>query len=187
MLTSIEQKRQWVTFALMYIRPDVFFFVKIKNSSGQAPPLDSYAGHVALHFMTHPEDFDPEFVCHPACMLVGTLQREGKDALLREHSFLYEAVPAAMESSRGFAYMLAKNVMIRATTTTELQCALDALGLLLLWGPPMMTSDRNGVQMSLWVLAGVAQRYGCIGWVDKHGNSVYESAELAKAFLTIHT
>ncbi|KAI0821052.1 hypothetical protein BC629DRAFT_420319 [Irpex lacteus] len=157
------------------------------QNAGQAPALDTYAGHIALHFLIRPEDFDDNGFCHPARILLDIIEREGKQALSREHDFLHEAVPSAIRHGGGLPRILAKHAMtsLRTTTSAELQCVLNVLGLLLLWGPPMLARDLDGAHPILalpMVVATVAQRYECVGW----GDQLTEPGDIAKAFLTLY-
>lgn len=165
------------------------------NSTGRAPPLESYAGHIALHFLIFPHDFRIYSIRHPACILWDIIETEGKDGFLREHSFLYEAFPAAVRfggsedhNIGGFYMIIILNLISnRPTRSSELRCTLNVLGLLLLWGPSILSYPTTKFNPELYTIAMTAQQYGCLGWLDDDRKPGYESPDIARAFLTCYT
>ncbi len=153
------------------------------------PPLGSYAGHIALQFLTmHPIYLGRETLCEPANILCCILIQEGQPAVQREHSFLYDVVPSTVGGADGFASIVIRNLRRdRPMRLEEFKCTLNLIALLLSWGPEeMRCSTDRGILNLLAVLGVAAQRYECYGFVDEDEVSERQVAEALKGVLFVH-
>lgn len=138
-------------------------------------------------FLVNPGYLGPVNSCQPGVILLDVLEREGRDALLRERSFLHEVVPSVTGGGKGLVKIIRHNlVRRRPITAEEFRCTLDAISLLLMWGPAMVTpAGEGGYAGILTALAAAAQRYECHGCAGLHTGADYDAVEIPKAFLII--
>lgn len=114
---------------------------------------------------------------------------EGRDALLRERSFLHEVVPSVTGGGKGLLKIIRSNLVRgRPINEEEFQCTLDVIALMLVWGPAVIKpSGEGGYAEILVALSAAAQRYECLGCAGPHTTSDYDAADTPKAFLMVST